>query len=66
MTKRSRELAYDLEKQLASNLKDERRANTEFGSGLDKLAAATYNLTSLTAQAKVALPGGGCFLVMVH
>lgn len=54
VTKRSRELSYDLEKQWTSSLNDGRLVASELEGGLALLAAATSNLTGL---ANMAVPG---------
>ena len=49
VTKRSRELAYDLEKQVASSLNDGRMLASGLEGELARLVAATSNLTALTS-----------------
>ena len=51
VTKRSRELSYDLEKQWTSSLNDGRLVASELEGGLALLAAATSNLTGLANMA---------------
>lgn len=51
VTKRSRELAYDLERQTTSNLNTGRRVKSELEDEVDRLTATASNLTQLAYTA---------------